>query len=61
MDSKEKVIEINIEGSVEGDLDVTGERIVINITGDVSGNVSVKQAGMTTSVTIDGEPYKERE
>ena len=49
------VIEIHIEGSVEGDLTVVGERIIINIDGDVSGNVSVTQAATSTSVTINGD------
>lgn len=57
MGQEQQVIDITIDGSVEGDVTVTGERIILHICGDVSGNVIVTQSVNPANVTISGEPY----
>ena len=57
MIENEKIIDVTIEGSVEGDLTVTGERITVHISGDVSGMVTINQVGGPPNVTINGEPF----
>jgi hypothetical protein len=52
-------IEIQIEGSVSGDLEITGQYVIIRIGGDVEGSVTVKQEALANPhdvlVEVGGE------
>jgi hypothetical protein len=52
-------ITLNIDGSVEGDLDIMAEYAEVRISGDVTGNIRIRQAdAANVRVVVAGEEVK---